>query len=346
MNNKTQEYWLEVLDVLTKNHALSTISKKLGRHNSNVKNTLNTLMKKGWVQQQNSQYFLTTKGQKVMSDPPPPTPLITLDTKKGQQISTRLHHVTIAVTHKIDPVAWKLRYQGTITKLKVPSLNAEYHFQFTRTAIQFTLQQERSNNLLQDVSIIHKKVSRIIRFLERRYNIKLVRPTDVGMKKLYSELAYLKTSWAQKEIASGRRIWLYEWTEEGKPLVLFDKSENSAELELVGNKVDDNAIETAYFLKKLYSGAIREDLEELHAMKAYVPQIHHALLKLTNKPPEVGAAPHKESTPSRRDERLPLPPHAQNTKKRLEALWKDDKLRKWFNKAAPEEKNRYLRLPK
>ena len=62
---------------------------------------------------------------------------------------------------------------------------------------------------------------------------------------------------------------------------LFDKS-SKPEFELLGKTVDDDVLETAYFLEELGSGSLRSNLEDMKSIRAYIPEVADALNVLSN----------------------------------------------------------------
>jgi len=272
---KRQKYQRKVLDAVLHNSSLTLISKDLGKDTGNTHKVLRRLEEAGLIFQHNTHWHIDDAGELALSKEISnfeKTEIEGRGLQKNRNVLARPHHITICTAHKMDRDVWEDKYRGNMVEVWVPSLNRTLHIQFTRIGVQFVLQQSTSKNVMKGIADLHKKCRRIVTFIERKYKIRLVRPSDLGMCKLYSELAYLQTSWAEREIGTGRRMWLYNWKDDGKPRFVFDKSK-SAELELTGGTVDDDAIETSFFLEKLGNGEVRETFDKVDALYAYIPEL-------------------------------------------------------------------------
>lgn len=253
---------------LQKDSSLTMISKRLGKNKANVYRSLCRLKKKGVVFQHNKHWYLA-KGER--------TTIGGEGTHKDNNYRTtgvlvRPHHAVICVAHRTERSLWERCFRGRLVKVWVPCEGVELSFQFTRVGVQWVARLPKSRDVLGDGISYHLHTARVVAWLERRFGCRFVRPCDLGVEKLYSELAYIRSSWAHSEVASGRRIVLYNWKDDGKPRFLFDKS-CGAEFEEVGVTVDDDAVETAFFLEKLGSGELREAFGQAEALSAYMPEL-------------------------------------------------------------------------
>lgn len=259
-----------LLTALESTSTLKGLVLSLDKDKRNVYKCLQRLQNKNLVFKKGRNYYLLGKR----------TPFRGGGTQKDtRKVLARHHNITIVVVHRESESSWN-RHQGNMVKCFIPQLHRQVHIQFTKTGVQFHLEGVITKDL-SGVVDLHRRVSIVVNFIERRYKIRLVRPSDVGVRKLFQELAYLGTSWAEKEIGTGRRIWLYNWKDDGKPRFLFDKSKGS-EFELHGLTVDDDAIESAFFLEKLGSGEFREAYSNAEALHAYMPELSSSLKHITN----------------------------------------------------------------
>lgn len=238
---------------------------------SSVRSRLKIFERNGWAISNFGAWELTKKGVRaVLGD----------GGGKTRTVEIRPHHLTVSIVHKMDKEIWKKNFVGTMIKLYIPKIDKEIDFRFTPKGVQFNLVQQKTGNLVREIREINSQVYEIILKLERHTKAHFVRPSDLGIKKLYEELAYLNTGLAESEIQEGRKIWLYNWEADGKPRFVFDKSKQ-AEFELTGKYVDDDTLETAYFLEMLGSGEFREALQDVRKIKNYVPELARSLNRLS-----------------------------------------------------------------
>lgn len=245
--------WQETLLAVQKDGKLSNLWKVLKVTKGSLYNRLKRMERAGLVINQNQRWHITEKGRTYSHTHRMP---------EARTIEARWHHITVAIAHKCPKLVWKKKFEGSIVKLYIPQLDEVVTFQLTPKTAQFNLRLQRTSNILTDVNKLHETSIKAVSRLEKHLKVRFVRPTDLGQRKLYSELAYLKTGLAESEMQKGRKIWFYSWEDDGKPRFLFDKSKGNPEFENVGKTVDDDALETAWFLEKLASGELREQLEE------------------------------------------------------------------------------------
>jgi len=263
-NRKVKEAaWV---DIVQNNDRLTDIARAANRSPSTTHQRLQKLIKAGHVIKHNKRYILAYR--KI--DPRGPK-----NRKTFRKIIKRHHHIVVWFAHKMPAKIWKNQYQGKMVREYVGSIDEELYFQFTSTGIQFSTREKVTDNLAVDVAMFHQKCLYVARFLERRYKVRLARPGDMGMKKLYSELAYMMTGWAEHEVdGKQRKLWLYNWRDDGKPRLGFDKS-HLADYELTGQTVADDEVESLFFMEKLGSGELREAFGKAEALHAYMPELMH-----------------------------------------------------------------------
>lgn len=266
---RTSQYLLA--KALINEGSITKLAKTLKISKSSVLSRLKIFERNGWAYSNFGAWELTKKGLRAgLGD----------GGGKTRTVELRPHHLTVSIIHKMNQKLWLKKFSGTSLKLYVPAIDEEINFVFTPKGVQFNLVQEKTGNLVREVKEINSQIFNIVIKLENHTKAHFVRPSDLGIKKLYQELAYLNTGLAESEIQEGRKIWLYNWEADGKPRFIFDKSKQ-AEFELTGKYVDDDSLETAYFLEKLGTGEFREALQEVNKIKNYVPELARSLNRLS-----------------------------------------------------------------
>lgn len=342
MKRKTRTIKAEqLLYILKDNSSLTMISEACKKSKSTIHGRLKILEKKGFVFQHNKQWHLTESGikkaqKKTRTNDPP-----CAQTRTTKRIMGRSHKQIIFLAHKEDEGLWMRKFQGSMVSCFVPGLNRKVDFQFTIKGVQFQLQKPPMSDVMDHVVGYHDSARKAAVFLERRFKIKLVRPSDLGVRKAYGELAFMATGMAEKEIEAGRRIWLYSWEGDGKPRILFDKSKGSAEWELAGKTLEDDAIETANFLEVLNNGEFRKAFDNARALHAYMPELMQFMKVFA-----VGMREHMSLIHGLQDvansmkQAIPMLPKVNP----VDVIFANPELLERFNKSSRAEKDRMLGL--